>query len=184
MFERFDDQARRTVVAAQEIAAALHINYIDIEMLYIAVLEHDDVRAVLLDNGLSVEDYHALVANSKTLLSPEDPLPAPVGHRPFTMHAKRALERSLRFALTIGANKIGSPQLLGGILDVAMSEQIPLTNPHILNYNQYKEFTFPNVGDPLPTAAHPATRNRRVEVLIARLEETLVELKAALAEQG
>jgi ATP-dependent Clp protease ATP-binding subunit ClpC len=110
MFERFTDRARRTVVLAQEEARSLDHGYIGTgHLLFGLVAERDGVAAKAL-HGLGVwdpEQVHMALKEANEGLDGSDKV-----HLPFTTQAKRALENSLREALQLGHNYIGTEHIL------------------------------------------------------------------------
>jgi ATP-dependent Clp protease ATP-binding subunit ClpC len=109
MFQRFTEQARRVVVAAQEEARMLGHNHIGSEHLLLGLL-HERVgmaAPVLAESGVTAEAARAQVAE---LAGPGDKSPA--GHIPFTQRAKKVLELSLREALEQQKSYIGSEHIL------------------------------------------------------------------------
>jgi ATP-dependent Clp protease ATP-binding subunit ClpC len=113
MFEQFTDQARRVVVLAQEEARRLNHNYIGTEHLLLGLLaEGEGVAAKALESfDISLEAGRAQVQERIGQGSS-----GPTGHIPFTPRAKKVLELSLREALQLGHNSIGTEHLLLGIL--------------------------------------------------------------------
>ena len=113
MFERFTDRARRVVVLAQEEARMLNHNYIGTEHILLGLIhEGEGVAAKSLESlGLSLEDMRAQVGK----IIGEGEL-RPSGHIPFTPRAKKALELSLREALQLGHNYIGTEHILLGLI--------------------------------------------------------------------
>src|SRR5262245_11029003 len=113
MFERFTDQARRAVVYAREEARRLEYNYIGTEHLLLGLCrEGDGLAALALRSlGVSVEDTRAQV---EELIGPGRSVPT--GHFPFNPRAKTVLELSLREALQLGHNYIGTEHLLLGLV--------------------------------------------------------------------
>jgi ATP-dependent Clp protease ATP-binding subunit ClpC len=113
MFERFTDRARRVVVLAQEEARMLDHNYIGTEHLLLGLIhEQEGVAAEALrsmDISLEAVRFHveAIIGRG------QDP---PTGHIPFTPRAKRVLELSLREALQLGHNYIGTEHILLGLI--------------------------------------------------------------------
>jgi ATP-dependent Clp protease ATP-binding subunit ClpA len=103
VFERFTDRARRVVVLAQEEARLLNHNYIGTEHLLLGLL-HQGVAAKALESlGISLEAVRAQV---EEIIGQGQS--APTGHIPFTPRAKKVLELSLREALQLGHNYIGT----------------------------------------------------------------------------
>ena len=113
MFERFSGGARRTVVLAQEEARALDHNYIGTEHILLGLLrEHDGVAAQALSRlGITVGDVRGDVIRIIGKGAK-----APSGHVPFTPRAKKVLELSLREALQLGHNYIGTEHILLGLI--------------------------------------------------------------------
>src|SRR5271170_6219003 len=113
MFERFTDRARRVVVLAQEEARMLNHNYIGTEHILLGLIhEGEGVAAKALESlGISLEAVREKVeetigpAGSSTTGSP-----------PFTPRAKKVLELSLREALQLGHNYIGTEHMLLGLV--------------------------------------------------------------------
>ncbi|MBS3973713.1 MAG: ATP-dependent Clp protease ATP-binding subunit [Actinobacteria bacterium] len=113
MFERFTEKARRVIVYAQEEARMLNQNYIGTEHLLLGLIrEQDGIAAKALESlNISLEDVHQQV---------EDLIGrgtfVPTGHIPFTPRAKKVLELSLREALQLGHNYIGTEHVLLGLI--------------------------------------------------------------------
>ena len=113
MFERFTDRARRVVVLAQDEARGLKHNYIGTEHLLLGLIsEGEGVAAKALETmGVKGEAVRASVI--EIIGEGEKPVE---GHIPFTPRAKRVFELSLREALQLGHNYIGTEHLLLGLL--------------------------------------------------------------------
>ncbi|MDO4259966.1 MAG: ATP-dependent Clp protease ATP-binding subunit [Actinomycetaceae bacterium] len=113
MFERFTDRARRVVVLAQDEARSLHHNYIGTEHLLLGLItEGEGVAAKALDMmEIKKDDVRAAVVD--VIGEGQKPVE---GHIPFTPRAKRVFELSLREALQLGHNYIGTEHLLLGLL--------------------------------------------------------------------
>jgi ATP-dependent Clp protease ATP-binding subunit ClpC len=113
MFERFTDRARRVVILAQEEARMLDHNYVGPEHILLGLVhEGEGVAAKALtelDVSLSAvrQQVEELIGRGQQ---------APSGHIPFTPRAKKVLELSLREALQLGHNYIGTEHILLGIL--------------------------------------------------------------------
>jgi ATP-dependent Clp protease ATP-binding subunit ClpC len=115
MFERFTDKARRVVVQAQHEARQLDHNYIGTEHLLLGLLHEDEGLGQRVLVTLNV-DTRALADDvTETVGRGAQPLPEG-GHIPFTPSAKKVLELSLREALTLKHNYIGTEHLLLGML--------------------------------------------------------------------
>ena len=113
MFERFTDRARRVVVLAQEEARMLSHNYIGTEHILLGLIhEGDGIAAKALESlGVSLEAVRAQV---EEIIGQGQQ--APSGHIPFTPRAKKVLELSLREALQLGHNYIGTEHILLGLI--------------------------------------------------------------------
>ena len=113
MFERFTDRARRVVVLAQEEARMLNHNYIGTEHILLGLIhEGEGVAAKSLESlEIRLEQVRAQV---EEIIGPGQQ--APSGHIPFTPRAKKVLELSLREALQLGHNYIGTEHILLGLI--------------------------------------------------------------------
>ena len=113
MFERFTDRARRVVVLAQEEARMLNHNYIGTEHILLGLIhEGEGVAAKALESlGISQEAVRQQV---EEIIGQGQQ--APSGHIPFTPRAKKVLELSLREALQLGHNYIGTEHILLGLI--------------------------------------------------------------------
>ena len=112
MFERFGDDARRVVVRAQEEARLLGHDAIGTEHVLLALADVD--RRIVFDTFRFFELTHdALQGRIEELTSGGA---APTGHIPFTRRAKSVLELSLREALQLGHNYIGTEHILLGLI--------------------------------------------------------------------
>ena len=113
MFERFTDRARRVVVLAQEEARLLNHNYIGTEHILLGLIhEGEGVAARALESlGISLERVREQV---EEIIGKGGTLPS--GHIPFTPRAKKVLELSLREALQLGHNYIGTEHILLGLI--------------------------------------------------------------------
>jgi|TARA_Y100001970_G_scaffold41547_1_gene51428 ATP-dependent Clp protease ATP-binding subunit ClpC len=113
LFERFTDRARRVVVLAQEEARLLNHNYIGTEHILLGLIhEGEGVAAKALESlGISLEGVRGQV---EELIGQGGSSPS--GHIPFTPRAKKVLELSLREALQLGHNYIGTEHILLGLI--------------------------------------------------------------------
>jgi ATP-dependent Clp protease ATP-binding subunit ClpC len=114
MFERFTDRARRVVVLAQDEARGLNHNWIGTEHLLLAVIrEGHGVGAKALESmqislDAARQQVESLIGRGQN--------PVGDGHIPFTPRAKKVLELSLREALQLGHDYIGTEHILLGLI--------------------------------------------------------------------
>src|SRR5690242_18531419 len=111
--QRFTDRARRVVVLAQEEAPMLNHNYIGTEHILLGLIhEGEGVAAKALESlGIALEGVRQQV---EEIIGQGQQ--APSGHIPFTPRAKKVLELSLREALQLGHNYIGTEHILLGLI--------------------------------------------------------------------
>jgi ATP-dependent Clp protease ATP-binding subunit ClpA len=113
MFERFTNRARHVVVLAQEEARLLNHNYIGTEHILLGLLGEPEsvagkvLRGFGLTRDRAREEVTTKVGRGKK---------APSGHIPFTPRAKKTLELSLREAIAMGHNYIGTEHILLGLI--------------------------------------------------------------------
>jgi ATP-dependent Clp protease ATP-binding subunit ClpC len=113
VFERFTDRARRVLVLAQEEARLLNHSFIGTEHILLGLIhEGEGVAAKALEQlGVSLEAVREKVEETIGLSGT-----APTGSPPFTPRAKKVLELSLREALQLGHNYIGTEHMLLGLV--------------------------------------------------------------------
>ncbi|HEY1127740.1 MAG TPA: Clp protease N-terminal domain-containing protein, partial [Actinomycetota bacterium] len=113
MFERFTDRARRVVVLAQEESRMLNHNYIGTEHILLGLVHEGGGVAAEALTGMGIgleavrEQVEEIIGQGQA---------APAGHIPFTPRAKKVLELSLREALQLGHNYIGTEHILLGLV--------------------------------------------------------------------
>ena len=113
MFERFTERARRVMVLAQEEAGRFHHNYIGTEHILLGLVSEGEGVAsqVLVSLDVTLEAVRAQVASV-------------VGYGeagatdrvPFTPRSKKVLELSLREAMQLGHNYMGTEHILLGLI--------------------------------------------------------------------
>ncbi len=113
MFERFTDRARRVVVLAQEEARMLNHNYIGTEHILLGLIHEGEGIAAKTMESLNIS-LDAVRQQVQDIIG--EGQQAPVGHIPFTPRAKKVLELSLREALQLGHNYIGTEHILLGLI--------------------------------------------------------------------
>jgi ATP-dependent Clp protease ATP-binding subunit ClpC len=117
VFERFTDRARSVLVIAQDEARRLHHGYIGTEHILLGLVRQaDGVAAEILTSiGVTVDAVRSAV--EAMLGESHDPaVQAESASPPFTPRAKKVLELSLREALQLGHNYIGTEHILLGII--------------------------------------------------------------------
>src|SRR6266566_4872945 len=153
MFERFTNRARHAVVLAQEEARRLKHNYIGTEHVLLGLLGEPDGLAyrALEGVGMSLEaarhEVTAIVGTGTASVS---------GHIPFTPRAKKTLELSLREALQLHHNYIGTEHILLGLIGEGEGVAAEVLKQHA-------DLTAIRVAvlDLLPAAGAEATHARR-----------------------
>ena len=113
MFERFTDRARRVVVLAQDEARGLKHNYIGTEHLLLGLISEGEGVAAKALETMRIKGEAVRASVIEIIGEGEKPVE---GHIPFTPRAKRVFELSLREALQLGHNYIGTEHLLLGLL--------------------------------------------------------------------
>ncbi len=113
MFERFTERARKVVVKAQDEARFLKQNYIGTEHILLGLIDEKEGIAakVFQELDMDFDNIRAAIKDVVTEGSSES-----YEHIPFTPRAKKVLELSLREALQMGHNYIGTEHILLGLL--------------------------------------------------------------------
>ncbi len=113
MFERFAEDARQVVVLAQDEARELGHNYIGTEHLLLGLLRKEEGLAwrVLASLDVTLEEVRQEVLR---IVGTGDK--TATGAVPFTPRAKKILEHSLREALSLGQDSIGTEHVLLGLV--------------------------------------------------------------------
>lgn len=112
MFDRFDDEARRAVVKAQDEARALSHGYVGTEHLLLGLLADENLASA----SLAAFDVHGDRVRDQVRQLIGVGSSAPQGHIPFTPKVKQACSLALREALQLGARDVGAEHLLLGLL--------------------------------------------------------------------
>jgi ATP-dependent Clp protease ATP-binding subunit ClpC len=193
MFERFTNQSRRVVVLAQEEARGLHHNYIGTEHILLGLLRDSEGAAATALEAADVtlegarREVETIIGRGKQ---------EPSGHIPFTPRAKKVLELSLREAVQLGDNNIGTGHVLLGLIregdGVAVQMMINLgADPSSIRQRVHQELR----DSPGDSPATPAAVRARLEMrhrkeiqdfldTIARLRAEIARLRAVLDEHG
>src|SRR5512133_1242542 len=167
MFERFSGQARQVVVSAQEEARELDHNYIGTEHLLLGLLTASDSAAGV---SLTVLGYtHDDVQAKVEAMIGRGKAP-PGGHVPFTPRAKKVLELSLREALQLKHNYIGTEHILLGVIreGEGVAAQV-LAEQHPLD--QIRGEVLRQLDSPAPREAHGASRTPAAHDVLALAAE-------------
>jgi len=109
MFQRFTDRARRVVVLAEEEARLLRHNSVGTEHILLGLLHEGE--------GVAARALESLGINREAVRQQVEQIIgcgqwAPGGHIPFTPRAKKVLELSLREAMALGHNYVGTEHIL------------------------------------------------------------------------
>jgi ATP-dependent Clp protease ATP-binding subunit ClpC len=166
MFERFTDRARRVVVLAQEEARLLNHSYIGTEHILLGLIhEGEGVAAKALESlGISLEAVRNQV---EEIIGQGGSSPS--GHIPFTPRAKKVLELSLREALQLGHNYIGTEHILLGLIRegegvaaqvlVKLGADLSRVRQQVIQLLSGYQGGAAGKGDPQPAAAGAAPKD-------------------------
>jgi hypothetical protein len=185
MFERFTDRARRVVVLAQEEARILSHNYIGTEHLLLGLIHEGEGVAARALESLEIsleavrEQVEEIIGRGQQ---------APSGHIPFTPRAKKVLELSLREALQLGHDYIGTEHILLGLIregeGVAAQVLVRLGADLMRVRRQVIQLLHGSRGEQ-PERAHPAPRERALlSEVVARIKTIDSRLSAAEQRVG
>jgi ATP-dependent Clp protease ATP-binding subunit ClpC len=190
MFERFTDQARKSVVLAQEEARLLSHDHIGTEHLLAGLLaeEHGAAARALASAGLTLAAVRGQIETKAG--RGQGPLQ---GHIPFTPRAKKAMELALRAAVELG-QRIGTGHLLLGLIKQEDSEAVTTLRALGADPGQLRAGVLEEIGKhpeelaysaPLHTPrASPRVRREprldQVQALLGRIEERLSAIERHL----
>jgi ATP-dependent Clp protease ATP-binding subunit ClpC len=113
VFERFTERARQVVVLAQDEARLLKHNYIGTEHILLGLLREEEGLAARVLEGLDIELNEVRAQVARVVGQGDE---ATTGQIPFTPRAKKVLELSLREALSLNDNYIGTEHVLLGLV--------------------------------------------------------------------
>jgi len=186
MFERFTDRARRVVVLAQEEARILSHNYIGTEHILLGLIHEGEGVAAQALNSLGIS-LGAVRQQVEEIIGQGQQ--APSGHIPFTPRAKKVLELSLREALQLGHNYIGTEHILLGLIregeGVAAQVLVRLGADLTRVRRQVIELLHGYQGDDAPGIIGAARRSgragRRERRLLAQLAGRMSSMEPRLA---
>ena len=115
MFERFTDRARRVLVVAPDESRSLHHSSSGPEHIVLGLIPGDGGAAKVLGQlGVRLDEVRGRVAGVIAAEPGEG-----AAKVPFSQQAKKSLEMSLREALRLGHNYIGTEHVLLGVLRAA-----------------------------------------------------------------
>jgi ATP-dependent Clp protease ATP-binding subunit ClpC len=113
MFERFTERARQVVVLAQDEARGLQHNYIGTEHILLGLLREEEGLAARVLESLDIT-FEGVRAEVARIVGQGDEVTT--GQIPFTPRAKKVLELSLKEALSLSHNYIGTEHILLGLV--------------------------------------------------------------------
>jgi len=184
MFERFTDRARRVVVRAQEEARELGHNHIRPEHILLGLIRENEGVGVKALESLNVDLAALRLAVTEALGAGEG---SSTGHIPFTPQAKKLLEYSLREALQLGHNYIGTEHILLAICREPGNEAATLLTTFGVDHSKVMAQTVILLRDYSGPEPRYANMQRRVVELTERvhsLEAEITRLTALLKEHG
>ena len=189
MFQRFSDQARRVVVLAQEEARTLDHDYIGTEHILLGLIrEGDGVAAQALRSlGLDLEAVRQQVGEIVGQGKRGQGTQGPSGHMPFTSRAKRVLELSLREALQLGHEHIGTEHILLGVVRVGDSVAAQVLVSLGADLNRVRHQVIQLLASPLASViATGEVDSRLVELTeqVRQLSEEVARLRGLLRRHG
>jgi len=193
MFERFTNRARHVVVLSQEEARELQHNYIGTEHILLGLLAESDGAA-----------FQALARFGMTLDGARDEVKAiiglgkakPSGHIPFTPRAKKVLELSLREALQLRNDFIGTEHILLGVIREGQGVGAQIIKQHCPDLSEVRmavldvQSTMPAPGlkgfrwlrDRLETTAgRPSEQGQGAQIVTTQAADTSLSEAARLA---
>jgi ATP-dependent Clp protease ATP-binding subunit ClpA len=153
MFERFTNRARHVIVLSQEEARRLQHNYIGTEHVLLGLVGESEGLAgrALQTFGITLDvvrrDVVDIVGTGKSTMT---------GHIPFTPRGKKILELSLREAVQLQHNYIGTEHILLGLIREKDGVGVAVLKRHA-DLGAIRAA----VLDLLPAAASEAARGRR-----------------------
>jgi ATP-dependent Clp protease ATP-binding subunit ClpC len=148
VFERFTERARQVVVLAQDEARALRHDYIGTEHLLLGLLrEEEGLGARVLESlGVTLDAVRAEVVQRVGVGGD----PPSTGQIPFTPHAKEALENSLREALSLKHNFIGTEHVLLGLAEASSGVGVEILQHLGSGPERVREAVLPAIGGAPP----------------------------------
>jgi ATP-dependent Clp protease ATP-binding subunit ClpC len=184
LFERFTDTARRVVVYAKEEALLLDHDHIGTEHILLG-LTHDDTDTavqILQEAGVDLASARTAVEAS----TGRGPQP-PAGEIMFTPQAKKVLELSLREALQLGHNYIGTEHILLGLLREGEGGGAQVLKRHGVEFDEMRQRVLTELRAGQQTtsfAMHGSRGLGPVEARLAAIEERLERIEALLRDRS
>ena len=156
MFERFTERARQVVVLAQDEARRLGHDYIGTEHLLLGLLREEQGIAAKTLAGFEVSLDVLRADLVRTVGQAEAPQ---TGQIPFTPRSKRVLEHSLREAIALSHNYIGTEHVLLGLLREEEGVAVQLLRGHGVEPEAARDAVIEQLGGTSPE--EPSGRRRR-----------------------
>jgi ATP-dependent Clp protease ATP-binding subunit ClpA len=185
MFERFTNQSRYAIVAAQEEARSLNHSHIGSEHLLLGLLREDQGTAAppLASAGITLEAARQVI--DELVGRGERP---PPGHIPFTKPAKQCLELALREALQLGHRYIGTGHLLLGLLRTGDGVGVQILERLGADLGQLRDRVTaelendPEAGESPdePTLARPSRQGDPIQRLLNTIDNRLSSIEGHL----
>jgi hypothetical protein len=165
MFQRFTDRARRVVYLAQEEARLLRHDHVGPEHLLLGLIyDGEGVAATVLESlGISLDELRHEI--EERIGRGQDTV---AGDIPFTPLARRTLESSLRQALQLGHNYLGTEHMLLGLLCVADSVAAQVLVASGADHARVQERVLgllAGAGGPAPLQARTARMNVSADLI-------------------
>ncbi len=154
MFERFTEQARRTVALAQEEARRLEHNYIGTEHLLLGLLAEGEGIAAKSLGSLSIS-LDAVRAEVEEIIGIG---PGSPRHMPFTPRAKKILELSLREAIQLGQRHIGTEHILLGLIREGEGVAAQVLHRRAGGLHRVHQEVFTVLSHPVPLERPPSAQ--------------------------
>jgi len=159
MFERFTDEGRQVLVRANDVAREQKSPYIRRHHMLIALIDGADSSELVAEVFDSADvDRPVLRAKLLESLTASEEADLETGKKPFSGGGKKALELSLREALSLGHNYIGSFHILLAILRAADGPLEDVLGTTELDYDKARGF----VRTRVPGGPRRGGRGRRV----------------------
>jgi len=187
MFERFSPLARDAILRSQKEARDMGHHFLGTEhlMLALALTEGGNAAHVLDDLGLTPDAIRRAITNAS---GGGDKTNQPQGELPFTPRAKKVLENSLREALALGHDQIGTEHLLLGLIRETEGLASKLLHDAGFSDNQIREAIFATIShgdqESSPQAEQRSERRRSNRKNSRRSLEKFARNLTELAREG